>query len=52
MIGADGKENVTHREMVLIFEEVLQEVKEELRRRGQENKFIGARVRHFCLHLL
>ncbi len=51
MVGADGKASVTHRDMVIIFEEVLQEVKEELKKKGQENKFIGARVSFFTLHM-
>lgn len=45
MTGADGKANVTHREMLLVFDEVLREVKDELKGQGRENKFIGARVR-------
>ncbi|EKM82478.1 hypothetical protein AGABI1DRAFT_68123, partial [Agaricus bisporus var. burnettii JB137-S8] len=44
MTGADGNDNVTHREMLLAFDEVIQEVKTELKQRGQENKFIGARI--------
>lgn len=51
MTGADGNDNVTHREMLLAFDEVIQEVKNELKQRGQENKFIGARVSHSRLPL-
>jgi adenosine deaminase CECR1 len=46
MTGADGKPNVTHREMLQVFDEVVQEIKNELKQRGQENKFVGARVGH------
>jgi hypothetical protein len=44
MIGVDGKDGVTHREMLQAFDEVVREVKDELKQQGQENKFIGARV--------
>lgn len=44
IVGAEGEANVTHRDMVVAFEEAIHEVKDELKKKGQENKFIGARV--------
>lgn len=44
MYGVDGAESVPHREWVLLFEKVLNEVKEDLKRQGREDEFIGARV--------
>lgn len=44
MIGADGKDTVPHREWLVIFDRVVGEVKEEMRRRGRGDEFIGARV--------
>ncbi|KAF9448874.1 Metallo-dependent hydrolase [Macrolepiota fuliginosa MF-IS2] len=51
-IGADGKENVTHRDMLLIYDKVIQEVKAELKQRGQENKFIGARIIYSTIKII
>jgi hypothetical protein len=44
MIGADGLENVPHREWLLIFDRVLNDVKAEMNSRGREDEFFGARV--------
>lgn len=44
MVGEDGQENVPHREWLLIFDRVLNEVKAEMTRQGREDEFIGARV--------
>jgi adenosine deaminase CECR1 len=44
MMGGDGLSNVTHREMVQAFERVLNEVKDEMKEKGREGEFIGARV--------
>jgi adenosine deaminase CECR1 len=52
MVGADGEDNLAHREMLMAFEEVINEIKDELKKRGQENKFIGARVKSTHLHPL
>lgn len=45
MIGADGQENVPHREWVLAFDRVVNEVKEEMASQGRADEFVGARVR-------
>lgn len=44
MVGADGQENVPHREMLLVFDRIVNEVKEEMKRQGRGDEFIGARV--------
>jgi adenosine deaminase CECR1 len=44
MIGADGQENIPHREWLLIFDLVLNEVKAEMSSRGREDEFFGARA--------
>ena len=44
MYNIEGEEVVPHSEWVRIFKNVVEEVKDEYKRRGQENKFIGARV--------
>jgi len=44
MVGEDGQENVTHRDMLTIFDRVTSEVKEEMKEKGREGEFIGARV--------
>ncbi|KXN92283.1 Adenosine deaminase CECR1-A [Leucoagaricus sp. SymC.cos] len=52
MFGADGRANVSHREFLSVFNEVLNEVKAELKGQGQENKFIGARVIYSTIKFL
>lgn len=44
MFGADGQENVPHREWLIIFEKVLNEVKAEMKQQGREGEFLGAKV--------
>ncbi|KII89146.1 hypothetical protein PLICRDRAFT_175374 [Plicaturopsis crispa FD-325 SS-3] len=44
MYGVDGQENVPHREWLIMFDEVLKEVKEEMKQQGREDEFIGARI--------
>lgn len=46
MTGPDGEENVPHREWFVVYDEVLNEVREEMKRQGRENQFIGSKVRH------
>jgi adenosine deaminase CECR1 len=45
MVGETGEQDVPHREWLLIFDEVQNELKAELKRQGREDEFIGARVR-------
>lgn len=55
--GPDGRNTLTHRDMIKIYGSVVQEVKDEMKRQGREDEFIGSRVfyrsRSICaLHLL
>ncbi|KAF8891209.1 hypothetical protein BD779DRAFT_1670856 [Infundibulicybe gibba] len=43
MIGADGQENIPHREWLIMFDRVLEEVKESMKQQGH-SEFIGARA--------
>lgn len=45
MIGADGKEDVPHREWLVVFDRVLDQVKAELAKQGRADDFTGAKVR-------
>ena len=44
MFGADGRENVPHRNWLILFYEVVEEVKEEMRQQGRPDDFIGGKV--------
>ena len=44
MYGADGQENVPHREWVAMFDRVINQVKGEMVEMGRPNDFIGAKV--------
>jgi adenosine deaminase CECR1 len=44
MFGADGQENIPHREWLIIFGKVMNEVKDEMKKNGREDEFVGARV--------
>ena len=44
LIGPDGKENVPHREWLLVYDRVLNEVKDELAQKGRADEFIGSKV--------
>ena len=44
MIGADGEENVPHREWLIAFDRVISEVKVELAKQGRADEFVGAKV--------
>ena len=44
MYGADGQENVPHREWVAMFDRVINQVKLEMVEVGRPNDFIGAKV--------
>jgi hypothetical protein len=41
---ADGQENVTHRESLLAFDKVVQEVKDEMKRQDREDEFVGVKA--------
>ncbi|KAG6814602.1 hypothetical protein H0H92_000131 [Tricholoma furcatifolium] len=44
MVGADGEENIPHREWLLMFDQVLNEVKASLKKEGRGEEFIGVRI--------
>lgn len=44
MWGADGQENISHREWLIMFDRVVKEVKAEMEQKGQGGGFIGAKV--------
>ncbi|EDR14394.1 uncharacterized protein LACBIDRAFT_306187 [Laccaria bicolor S238N-H82] len=44
MVGADGRENVPHREWLLMFDRVQSEVKMKMKIDGREDAFIGAKI--------
>lgn len=44
MTGADGQENVPHRDWLLVFDRVLRDVKNELKNQGRADELFGARI--------
>ncbi|PPQ99222.1 hypothetical protein CVT24_009241 [Panaeolus cyanescens] len=44
MIGADGQDNVPHREWLVMFEQAIKDVKAELSAQGRDGEFLGAKV--------
>ncbi|CCM02237.1 uncharacterized protein FIBRA_04318 [Fibroporia radiculosa] len=42
--GEDGESNIPHREWLMAYDGVIKEVKEDLKRQGRENAFVGSRV--------
>lgn len=44
LFDEDGESVLTHRDLVLEFDRVLKEVKEEMKAKGKPDDFIGARV--------
>ena len=44
MIGADGEENVPHREWLIAYDRVVNEVKAELAKQGRADEFVGSKV--------
>lgn len=49
MIGADGEENISHREWLITFDRVVNEVKVELARLGRADEFIGSKIIYSAL---
>jgi len=47
MYNDDGKLDVPHREWLIDFQQILDDVKENLKAQGRQDDFIGAKV---CLH--
>jgi adenosine deaminase CECR1 len=44
MVGPDGKENISHRDWLIMFEQVVNEVKEDMNKQGRGDEFFGAKV--------
>ena len=44
MANADGHENVPHKEWLVVFDRVVNQVKAELERQGRQDDFVGAKV--------
>ncbi|KAL4266131.1 metallo-dependent hydrolases superfamily protein [Pleurotus pulmonarius] len=52
MDDIDGNECVPHREWLVMFDEVLKEVKEDMRKQGREDEFIGAKIIYTTLRFI
>ncbi|KAJ6488033.1 hypothetical protein C8R45DRAFT_1144863 [Mycena sanguinolenta] len=52
MIGEDGAQNVPHREWLLIFDDVQNTLKADLKEQGREDEFIGARIIYTALRFI
>ena len=52
MYGADGQENVPHREWLVMFDRVINQVKSEMVSLDRPNDFIGAKVSFFSQKVL
>ncbi|KAF7421154.1 hypothetical protein PC9H_011674 [Pleurotus ostreatus] len=52
MDDADGNDCVPHREWLVMFDEVLKEVKEDLQKQGREDEFIGAKIINTTLRFI
>ena len=44
MFGEDGHETVPHREWVIAYEEVMDEVLQKMRDQGRQDEFLGSKV--------
>ncbi|KAF8637377.1 hypothetical protein AX17_002876 [Amanita inopinata Kibby_2008] len=52
MVGSDGVENVSHRDFLMIFDRVLDDVKAEMKQQGREGDFIGAKIIYATLRFV
>ena len=48
MIGEDGRDNVPHREWLVAYDRIINEVKAELASQGRADAFVGSRVIYSC----
>lgn len=46
MLDADGGATVTHRELMLTFDRIVNEVKHTMAQQGRGDEFIGCKARH------
>ncbi|KAI0053868.1 adenosine deaminase-like growth [Auriscalpium vulgare] len=44
MYGADGEQNVPHRQWLQDFDDVVKDIKADLKSEGRENEFVGAKI--------
>ena len=51
MSGPDGQENIPHREWLVTFDKVVNDIKEDLKKQGRGDEFVGARVSNAYLEL-
>ncbi|EPS97019.1 hypothetical protein FOMPIDRAFT_1129241 [Fomitopsis schrenkii] len=52
MTGPDGVENVPHREWLVVFDRVVNEVKAELESQGRQDEFVGAKIIYTTIRFL
>lgn len=52
MVGEDGEDNIPHREWLVMFDQILNEVKGEMKQQGREDEFIGARVSSYAMSFI
>jgi len=52
MIAPDGQEHVPHREWLIIYDRVLNEVKEEMKKQGRQGEFIGSKIIYVTLRFI
>jgi adenosine deaminase CECR1 len=44
MVGPDGQEDIPHREWLITFNKIVNDIKEDLKKQGREDEFVGAKV--------
>ena len=44
MYGPNGREDIPHREWVQMFSKIMNEVKDDMKKKGREDEFVGAKV--------
>ena len=45
MFGADGQENIPHRDWLVAVDEAVKDVQAEMAKQGRANEFLGVKVR-------
>ena len=48
MMNAEGDETVPHREWLIVFDRVINEVKATMAQQGREDEFVGCKVCRGC----
>ncbi|KDQ18077.1 hypothetical protein BOTBODRAFT_29392 [Botryobasidium botryosum FD-172 SS1] len=52
MVRANGEDDLTHREWLVIFDRVVQEVKADMKAQGRGDEFVGAKIIYSTLRFL